>query len=156
MSQSRAKKDRESERKRSNPQSSVENVLRGANAILSLDLSEVPVSRVSQFAVGWLRAAFEQSRIIATLSASGLGHAAAPNRRAFWELTIRLLWLRDVARAERATAVDTMLDKERRTEATTDEHMRANGFPTNIDVAEMQAFVLNVTEDKVIRSGALI
>jgi hypothetical protein len=128
--------------------------LRAANAVLAVDLGEVPVTRVSQFAVGWLRAAFEQSRIIATLTASGLGHAAAPNRRAFWELTIRMLWLGDMPPSDRAAAADTMLDVERTTEAKTDKYMRKNGLPSDIDVAEMDAFILNVSEDKLIKREA--
>jgi len=127
--------------------------LRAAKAVLAVDLAEVPVTRVSQFIVGWLRAAFEQSRIIAMLTASGLGHAAAPNRRAFWELTIRLLWLRDTPQPDRASAAETMLDNERKTETKTDGYMRSNGLPSDIDVAEMEKFVLNVSKDK-LRSEA--
>jgi len=148
MSGSRAKKERQSKRERPSYLASADYTLRAANAVLAVDLGEVPVSRVSQFAVGWLRATFEQSRIIAILTASGLGHAAAPNRRAFWELTIRLLWLGDMPQSDRASAADTMLDNERKTETKTDEYMRANGLPSDIDVTEMEAFVLNVSKDK--------
>lgn len=41
-----------------------------------------------------------------------------------------------------------MLDNERKNETKTDEYMRANGLPSDIDVAEMEAFVLNVSKDK--------
>lgn len=155
MSGSRARKEHQSKREPSDHPASADYTLRAANAVLAVDLSEVPVSRVSQFAVGWLRAAFEQSRIIAMLTAAGLGHAAAPNRRAFWELTIRMLWLGDMPQSDRASAVNTMLDDGRRTESRTDKYMRSNGLPSDIDVAEMEAFVLNVSEDSVIRSGAI-
>lgn len=154
MSGSRAKKERQSKRERPDYLASADYTLRGANAVLAVDLGEVPVSRVSQFAVGWLRAAFEQSRIIAMLTTSGLGHAAAPNRRAFWELTIRMLWLGDMPQADRAAAADTMLDLERKNEAKTDRYMRENDLPSNIDVADMEAFILNVSEDKLIKAGA--
>lgn len=154
MSGSRAKKERQSKRERPDYLASADYTLRAANAVLAVDLGEVPVTRVSQFAVGWLRAAFEQSRIIATLTASGLGHAAAPNRRAFWELTIRMLWLGDMPPSDRATAADTMLDLERTNETKTDKYMRENGLPSNIDVAEMEAFILNVSEDKLIKAEA--
>lgn len=153
MSGSRATKERQSKRERPDYLASADYTLRAANAVLAVDLGEVPVSRVSQFAVGWLRAAFEQSRIIAILTASGLGYAAAPNRRAFWELTIRLLWLGDMPQSDRASAADTMLDYERETETKTDEYMRTNGLPSDIDVAEMEAFVLDVAKGK-LRSEA--
>ncbi|WP_406636934.1 hypothetical protein [Pseudarthrobacter quantipunctorum] len=154
MSGSRSKKERQSKRERPDYLQSADYTLRAARAVLAVDLGEVPVSRVSQFAVGWLRAAFEQSRIIAILTASGLGHAAAPNRRAFWELTIRVLWLGDMPQSDRATAADTMLDLERTNENKTDKYMRDNGFPSNIDVAEMEAFILHISEDKRIKAGA--
>lgn len=132
---------------------SADYTLRAANAVLAVDLSGVPVTRVSQFAVGWLRAAFEQSRVIAMLTASELGHAAAPNRRAFWELVIRMLWLEDMPQADRAKAADTMLDYDRTNETKTDKYMRDNGLPSDIDVAEMEAFFLDVSEDKLIKDG---
>ncbi|WP_394941218.1 hypothetical protein [Psychromicrobium sp. YIM B11713] len=128
--------------------------LRAANSVLAVDLGEVPVTRVSQVAVGWLRAAFEQSRVIAMLTAAEVGHAAAPNRRAFWELIIRMLWLGGMPQSDRARAVDTILDHDRANEAKTDQYMRENGLPSNIDVAEMGAFFLDVSEDKLIREEA--
>lgn len=154
MSGSRAKRNRQIKRENPEYSGSTEYTLRAANAVLAVDLGEVPITRVSQFAVGWLRAAFEQSRIIAILTASGLGHAAAPNRRAFWELTIRILWLGDMPPSDRATAADTMLDHERTNETKTDKYMRENGLPSDIDVAEMEAFILHVSEDKLIKAGA--
>lgn len=153
MSGDGASGERQADDEVSAGQTSAGYTLRAAEAVLAVDLANVPVTRVSQFVVGWLRAAFEQSRIIAMLTASGLGHAAAPNRRAFWELTIRLIWLSDVPQPDRASAADTMLDHERKTETKTDEYMRTNGLPSDIDVAEMEAFVLNVTQDK-LRSEA--
>lgn len=153
MSGSGVRAGRQTEDKNTDCKVHANYTLRAANAVLAVDLAEVPVTRVSQFIVGWLRAAFEQSRIIAMLTASGLGHAAAPNRRAYWELTIRLLWLRDIPQPGRASAADTMLDHERKTETKTDEYMRANGLPSDIDVAEMEEFVLNVSKDK-LRSEA--
>ncbi|MFF2347550.1 hypothetical protein [Pseudarthrobacter sp. NPDC058119] len=147
-------KKEQSERERPEYLASADHTLRAANAILAVNLTGVPATRVSQFAVGWLRAAFEQSRIIAMLTASGLGQAAAPNRRAFWELTIRMLWLRDMPSSDRAMATDTMLDLERMNETKTDKYLRENGLPSNIDVADMEAFILNVSEDKLINTGA--
>lgn len=73
MSGSRAKKERQSKRERPDYLESADYTLRAANAVLAVDLGEVPVSRVSQLAVGQLRAAFEQSRIIAILTSLGIG-----------------------------------------------------------------------------------
>jgi hypothetical protein len=154
MNGSRAQKKGKSKSEQPEYLASADYTLRAATAVLAVDLREVPVTRVSQFAVGWLRAAFEQSRSIAILTASGLGYAAAPNRRAFWELTIRLLWLADMPQSERASAADTMLDHERKTETKTDEYMRSNGLPSDIDVDEMAAFLLNVSDDKLVTSQA--
>lgn len=71
MSGSRSKKKLQSKREHPEYLASAKYTLRTANAVLTVDFGEVPVTRVSQFAVGWLRAAFAQSRIIATLTASG-------------------------------------------------------------------------------------
>lgn len=51
--------------------------------ILSVDPSEVPLSHINQFAVGWMRAAFEQSRFLTKLTKMGMGNSAASNRRTF-------------------------------------------------------------------------
>lgn len=154
MSGKRAKAKRQAHRERPAHIVNAEYVLRSANAVLAVDLSEVPASHVNQFAIGWMRAAFEQSRIIANLTSSGMGHAAAPNRRAFWELVLRLLWLGDMPQAQRETAADTMLANDRATETATDKHMREMGLESNIDVAVMEEFVLNVSDDKRLKSQA--
>ncbi|MHC8609925.1 hypothetical protein ACW4FP_19990 (plasmid) [Paenarthrobacter ureafaciens] len=154
MSDSRAKKECQSKYERPEYLTSADYTLRAANAVLAVDLGKVPVTRVSQFVVGWLRAAFEQSRVIATLTASEMGHAAAPNRRAFWELTIRMLWLGGMPQADRAKAANTMLDHDRTNETKTDKYMRENDLPSNIDVAEMEAFLLEVSESKLIKEEA--
>lgn len=156
MSGKRAKAKRQAHRERPAHIVNAEYVLRSANAVLAVDLSEVPASHVSQFAIGWMRAAFEQSRIIANLISSGIGHAAAPNRRAFWELVLRLLWLGDMPQAQRETAADTILANDRATETATDKHMREMGLESNIDVAVMEEFVLNVSDDKRLKSQAKI
>lgn len=154
MSGKRAKAKRQAHRERPVHIVNAEYVRRSADAVLAVDLSEVPASHVNQFAIGWMRAAFEQSRIIASLTSSGMGHAAAPNRRAFWELVLRLLWLGDMPQAQRETAADTMLANDRATETATDRHMREMGLESNIDVAAMEEFVLNVSDDKRLKSQA--
>lgn len=156
MSEKRAKANRRAERERPAHIVNADYVLRSANAVLGVDLSEVPVSHVNQFAVGWMRAAFEQSRVIANLTVAGLGHAAAPNRRAFWELVLRLLWLGDMPQEQREAATDTMLAHDRATEVTTDKHMREMGLESLIDIAAMEDFFLNASDDKQLKAQAKI
>ncbi|MDK1359645.1 hypothetical protein QNO00_05115 [Arthrobacter sp. zg-Y1219] len=154
MSGRRSNKQRQATRERPAHLVSADIVLRSADAVLSVDLSEVPLSHVNQFAVGWMRAAFEQSRVIAKLTKMGMGHSAAPNRRAFWELAVRLLWFADMAQSEREKAADTMLDQGRSTEKTTHNHMQAMGVPSNIDIAAMEEFVLAPSKEKAMQQQA--
>lgn len=154
MSGSRSKKQRQAQRERPAHLVNADYALRSADSVLAVDLSQVPPSHVNQFAVGWMRAAFEQSRVIANLTAAGMGHASAPNRRTFWELTLRLLWLADMQQSEREQAADTMLAHGRSTEATTHRHMQSMGIPSDIDIAEMEAFVLNTSEEKQMKDQA--
>lgn len=147
MSGKRARAKRQAQRERPTHIVNAEYALRSANAVLAVDLSDVPVSHVNQFAIGWMRSAFEQSRVIATLTISDMGSAAAPNRRAFWELFLRLLWLSNLPQAQREGAVDNMLSKDCKTEITTDKHMREMGLKSPIDVAEMKKFILKVSKD---------
>lgn len=128
--------------------------LRSADAVLAVDLCKVPLSRVNQFAVGWMRAAFEQSRVISKLTKLGMGHAIAPNRRAFWELTVRLLWFAGLGRSDRENAADTMLAHGRSTEKTTHTHMQSMGIPSDIDIAVMEDFVLNASKEKAMQEQA--
>lgn len=148
MSGSSAKKERRAQAERPLHIVNAEHALRSAVAVLAVDLSAVPLSHVDQFAIGWMRAAFEQSRVIANLTTAGLGYAAAPNRRAFWELVLRLLWLGDMPQDEREAAVDTMLAHGRATETTTDKHMKEMGLESLIDIAAMEEFALNASDDK--------
>lgn len=129
-------------------------VKRSADAVLGVDPSTVPLTTVSQFAVGWMRAAFEQSRVIADLTASGMAQRAAPNRRLFWELALRLLWLSDIPHSDRAGVADTMLALGRSTETTTNKHMQDMGLESDIDVAEMEKVVLSETDDARLRQQA--
>lgn len=107
-----------------------------------------------QLVVGWLRAAFEQTQVIATLTVAGVEYAAALNRRAFWELTTQLLWLAGLPKAERGTGVDSTLNNERMREKKTDEYMRQNGLPSNIDVDAMEDLLLDVSGDKLMKTEA--
>lgn len=70
---------------------------------LAADLSGIPLTRVTQFILGWTRAAFDQSRVITTLTKSGLAASASPNRRSFAEIAVRLQWLHMMQQAGRPT-----------------------------------------------------
>src|SRR5690554_5068875 len=143
VSGKRAKDNRRVRRERPPHIVNAEHALRSANAVLAVGLSQVPLSHVNQFAVGWMRAAFEQSRIIANLTSSGFGYAAAPNRRAFWEIALRLLWLADKPQEEREAAADTMLQLSRDTEVTTDKHMREMDLDYLVGMGAIADFDLN-------------
>lgn len=83
-----------------------------------------------------------------------MGHAIAPNRRAFWELTVRLLWFAGLARSDRGKAADTMLAHGRTTEKTTHAHMQSMGIPSDIDISAMEDFVLDASSEKAMREQA--
>lgn|GEM_PF-1882368 len=127
---------------------------RTAIAVLGVKLEEVPLTRVNQFAVGWMRAALEQSKLIANLTLRGQGHVAAPNRRIFWELALRLLWLSGISETDRPVAVDSMLEFTRSTEATTDRHMREMGIESSIDLTALEEVVITGCDDPKIREQA--
>lgn len=154
MSGRRSQKHRRAQHVPSSELVNADFALRSADAVLAVDLCEVPLSRVNQFAVGWMRAAFEQSRVISRLTKLGMGHAIAPNRRAFWELTVRLLWFAGLARSDRAKAADTMLAHGRTTEKTTHAHMQSMGIPSDIDISAMEDFVLDASNEKAMREQA--
>jgi hypothetical protein len=156
MSGRRSKNERRAERERPPHIIAADYARRSAEAVLAVDLREVPLSHVNQFAIGWMRAAFEQSRIIANLTTAGYGYAAAPNRRAFWELVIRLLWLGDMPQEQRETAADTMLDQSRATEETTDKHMREMGLDYLVGLGGIEEFEHSPSTDKTLREQAKI
>ena len=125
-----------------------------AERVLAVDLSKVPLSRTNQFIVGWLRACFEQSLVIATLTKANMAPAAAPNRRMFAEIALRLHWLHDLAPVDRAGAIDAMLEQEREQTVKTFQHMRDMGWESTVDFTDMNAFVLNETKNKRIKDQA--
>ncbi|UCR89935.1 hypothetical protein [Mycetocola spongiae] len=51
--------------------------------------------------------------MIATLAAQGLGHAAAPNRRAFVEIAFRLLRIRTLDVEARGPVLETFVAREK-------------------------------------------
>lgn len=154
MSQKRAKAARRAMRERPAHIVNAEWVRRSAEAVLAVDLSKVPVTRVTQFIVGWFRAAFHQSVVIADLTTREMAPAAAPNRRLFAELGVRIHWLHDLAREDRPGAVDAMLDWERKNTEKTFKHMQDMGWDSDVDFTEMREFVLNTIENGEIRNEA--
>jgi hypothetical protein len=131
-----------------------EYALASAHRVLAVELSLVPVDRVTQFVVGWLRASFEQSKVVATLALVDMSPAAAPNRRCFIEIAMRLHWLHDLPQSDRAGAVDAMLDAEREQTLKTFDHLREMGWEEEPDFEAMNAFVLNVTSNGQIKDQA--
>lgn len=126
-------------------------IITTAERMLALDLSNIPLARDSQFIVGWMRAAFDQSRVIAKLTADGLAHAAAPNRRAFSEIAFRLLWLRSLDEKNRAPALDTMIANEKRLTTGFYDTLKEMGYEHDIDLSEMEKVVAEIIDDKELR-----
>lgn len=119
-----------------------------ARRVLAADISEVPLTRVTQFALGWMRAAFDQSQVIATLTQSGLARAASPNRRTFAEIAVRLQWLRATNQEDRAGAVDAMLEHEQELTEKAIDHIRKMGYDSQREMTEMREFVLDAAAGK--------
>lgn len=131
-----------------------ESVKESADRVLAVDLSGVPLSRATQFIVGWLRSIFEQSRAIACLTAAGLAHTAAPNRRSFYEAIVRLQWLHGLPQADRAGALDAMIDHERGLTRKAFKHLSDMGDDVAVDLSEMEAMILQATSDGQIKHQA--
>lgn len=120
-----------------------------AQRVLALNFSDVPVSRTTQFVIGWLRNVFEQSRTIAVLSQAGLSHTAAPSRRAFVETAVRLQWLHDLPQADRAGALDAMLDHEMELTSKAFDHIREMGYDSSVDLSDMENLILDAATGRV-------
>ncbi len=109
-------------------------------------MSGIKVTRPRQFIIGWWRAAFAQAHASATLTLAGLAHVAAPNRRAYAELVVRLQWLTAIPLEERGPALDAMLEHERELTERSIEHLRTMGFDSERDLSEMRAFILDAAD----------
>ena len=125
-----------------------------AKRMSSLDLSAIPLTRYRQFIAGWLRAAFEQSLAISTLVQAELGHAAAPNKRSFAEIVIRLQWVHSVEQIERAGALDSMIEDEKKSTERFFKHLENMGYKADVDLSEMNSVVTEVTDDRHIKDQA--
>lgn len=151
MSGSRVKKQRRIQRNRSARIINAEKVTRSAEAVLSLDLSDVEFrNRTAQVVVGLCRAAFAQGKAIAVLARADLLSAAAPNRRLVLEIALRLHWLQGLPVGDRHKAVDTMLAKDRQDTNRLLDYLRDAGHEADFDPTEMDDFEL---ED--VTNGAL-
>lgn len=144
MSGRRSKKQRQTRSERSAYLVNAEAVIRSANAVLSVDLDDLAFrNRAAQVVVGLCRAAFAQSKVIATLARAGLLSAAAPNRRLAAEVALRLHWLEGLSRDERRKAADTMLEKDRADTEKLITYLRDAGQDVDFDLEEMNAFELD-------------
>lgn len=125
-----------------------------ADRVLAVDLSGVPLTRTTQFIVGWLRSIFEQSRAIACLTVDGLAHAAAPNRRSFAETVVRLQWLHGMSQADRAGALDEMIEHERELTRKAFNALSEMGYDSTVDLSEMEAMVLQAASNGRVKNQA--
>lgn len=144
---------RKRERTRRRPPANDELMVRNAKAIrrsakrmLTLDLTGVPLTRTTQVVVGWMRSAFEQSDVIAALALSDLSHAAAPNRRSMIEAIVRLQWLHAMPQADRAGAVDTLIESDRVQTRKAHRHLSEMGYESPVDLTDMESLVLDFSE----------
>ncbi|MGO1531805.1 MAG: hypothetical protein ACTHZ5_13335 [Micrococcaceae bacterium] len=147
MSGRRAKAERRAARL-SPLQQEAARIIATAEQMLALDLSYVPAAYDSQFIIGWMRAAYDQSRVIATLTAQGLAHAAAPNRRAFAEIAFRLLWLRTLEVDKRGAVLETFIAREKNLTSGFFDTLKEMGYDHDIDLSAMESVVADMMEDK--------
>lgn len=125
-------------------------IIATADRMLALDLSYIPAAYDSQFIIGWMRAAYEQSKVIATLTAQGLAHAAAPNRRAFVEIAFRLLWLRTLDVEKRGPVLEAMVANEKRLTKNFFKTAKEMGYEYEFDLSAMDEVVAEMTADKML------
>lgn len=122
--------------------------------MLAADVSRIPLTRTTQFIVGWLRSIFEQSRAIASLTAAGLAHSAAPNRRSFAETIVRLQWLYGVPLSDRPGALDEMIEHERELTRKAFKAISEMGYQSPVDLEKMEAIVLESARDGRVKDQA--
>lgn len=126
-------------------------IIATADRMLALDLSYIPAAYDSQFIIGWMRAAYEQSKVIATLTTQGLAHAAAPNRRAFVEIAFRLLWLRTLDVEQRGPVLEGFVVREKNLTTGFYETLKEMGYEHDVDLTAMDEVVAEMLEDKDLR-----
>ncbi len=154
MSEKHAKAQRQARRQRPTHVVNAEFATSSADRVLAVDLSKLPLSRTTQFIVGWLRSIFEQSRAIAALTTAGMAHAAAPNRRSFAEAMVRLQWLHGMPEAERAGALDAMIENERELTRKAVKAISDMGYESTVDLTDMESMVLQATDHGPVKDQA--
>jgi len=152
MSGRTAKAQRQAERAASEDVTAI--VIATAERVLAFDFAGVPVTRVTQFVVGWIRAAFEQSRIIAVLKRTGLAHAGAPNRRSFAEILVRFQWLYAMDATNRLNALDAMIEDEKRLERNFYRNLAEMGYDSDVDLSDVEAVITEAISEKELASQA--
>lgn len=147
MSKSRSKKRHRARRSRPVRPVGADYARRSADAVLAVDMSDLVLrDRVPQVVVGLCRAAFAQSKVVAELAVAGMLSSAAPNRRLFYEVALRLQWLSGLSHDDRRQAADVMLEKDRRDINTTLAYLGDLGHAVDFDSADMNAFQLDAPE----------
>ncbi len=148
MSAKKMRERRRALRERPEVEQNCDFILGAAKRILAVDIQIFPVDRVTQSILGWLRAIFDQSRAIATLTKVGLAAETSPNRRTVYETVVRLQWLHSMQQEDRAEAIDAMLENERNLTEKSYRHMSNMGIELEPDLSHMQAVILNVNSKK--------
>lgn len=103
-------------------------ILRIAEEVATTDVDQIPVTRVTQAALGWMKAALHQAQIIATLASTDLSYGCGPNRRLFVELALRLQWLDSLEPTKRSAAIDAMIDHQIDLDKKGADHIRGMGL----------------------------
>lgn len=156
MSGRTAKRARQLKRARSESEMNGDKVLAATAAVLAEDLAEFPPARSVQVPVGWLRAVMEQCRAIVLLSRAGHAEVAAPNRRSASEILVRLQWLATMKKDDRAAAVDSLIEEEKRLAKNQQLHVLEMGLTEAPPIGDIDAVVTNSGDDSEIRKQAKV
>lgn len=155
MSGRRARKERQRLRSRPEQIQNAERIILVSQRMLALDLTHLPLTRTTQFIIGWMRASFGQALALATLTTSGCSEMAGPNRRSFAEIVARLLWLEKVPSEERAGTLDTIIEDEKRLTRKAFDDLEVLGYKSDADLSVMDEVLTQVTEHGYLKDQAL-
>lgn len=154
MSAKRDKQARQARRNRPKRDVNAAQLSEIARRVMAYEFVGLPESRVSQIAVGWMRAAFAEIGAIVHLSTNGLDFAAAPNRRSYAEIVLRLQWLHQLEVSLRGPALDSMIEDEKRLAASHVKNLEKMGVTKTPDFSELSAVVTETSTDSAIRVQA--
>lgn len=152
MSGKQSKRARQARRTRPVREVRASQMKEAAARVLALGFGDVQASRPRQVAIGWLRAAMAEADAIVRLTQSGYGYAAAPNRRSFFEIALRLQWLEGLD--DRDGAIDSMLEEEQRQARAHTGHLAEMGMSSLPDFSDLEAVVIEATRDKSVAAQA--